>query len=76
MAKNIGRWRPLLIKKKDHLKNIEFVMECPRHLVPVQGHQRTVKLLLEASMLFPGTYADTAAILQGPEYTPPAEQPA
>jgi hypothetical protein len=66
MAENISRWWCLLIKDKDHLKNIEFVMECPRHHVAFQGRQETIKRLLEASALFRGTYATTAAILQGP----------
>jgi hypothetical protein len=72
MDENLGRWWPLLIREKDHLKNIEFAMDCPRHLVIFQHRQKTIKRLLEASMLFAGTYATTAAILQGP---PPDPEP-
>jgi hypothetical protein len=71
-AKNIGPWWPL-IKEKDHLKNIEFVTGCDPHHAVFQDHQKMVKLLLEASMLFPGSFADTAAILQRPP--PPADEP-
>jgi hypothetical protein len=75
MAQNLLRWEGLLIKEEHHLKNIEFVMDCSRRAVLWQDRQKTIKLLLEASMLFPGTYATTAAILQGPPYAPPADQP-
>jgi hypothetical protein len=64
MAENLHRWLSRLIKGKDHLKNIEFAMDCPRHLVLFQDRQKTIKRLFEASMLFTGTYAATAAILQ------------
>jgi hypothetical protein len=58
------------MSEKNHLKNIEFAMDCPRHLVLFQDRQETVKRLLEAAALFRGTYATTAAILQGPPSDP------
>jgi hypothetical protein len=68
------RWGPLLIKGKDHLKNIAFAMDCPDlRVLLLQDRQKTIKRLFEASMLFTGTYATTAAILQGP---PPDPEPA
>jgi hypothetical protein len=73
VAENIGKWLPRL-KEKHHLKNIAFAMDCRPdfEVLFMQDRQKTIKLLLEASMLFTGTYATTAAILQGP---PPDPEP-
>jgi hypothetical protein len=64
---NILGWVPLLIKEKDHLKNIQSVMGCPRKHVGLQSRQETIRRLLEASALYRRAYAITAAILQGPK---------
>jgi hypothetical protein len=78
VAENIGKWLPRL-KEKHHLKNIAFAMDCRPDfgVLFMQDRQKTIKRLLEASMLFTGTYATTAAILQGPppDPEPTADQP-
>jgi hypothetical protein len=72
MANLLGKLSRLM-KEEGHLKNIEFVMDCPRHHIPLLDRQKTRQLLLEASMLFPGTYAATAAFLEQPDPPPTAD---
>ena len=73
MGESLGRWWCLLTKKDR--QNIEFAMDCPAHLVSFQDRERVIERLLEASMLFRGTYASTAGKLQGPPCVPLADPP-
>jgi len=55
MAENIGRWWLRLTEEGElekHRKNIEFAMDCPRHLVSLQCHQTTLQRLREAACSF------------------------
>jgi hypothetical protein len=73
MGENLGRWWCRLTKKDR--QNIEFAMDCPAGHVLFQDRERVIERLLEASMLFRGTYATTAAKLQGPPCVPLADPP-
>jgi hypothetical protein len=69
MDENLLRYMPHLTKQD--LRNITWVMECSDREVPLLNRQRTRTLLLEASKLFPGSYANTAGKL----HCPSADQP-
>jgi len=72
MAENILKWLPLLIKYR---QDIAWAADCSRDAVPLLGRQRAIKALREASMLYRSSYGIIARILEGPPYTPPADQP-
>jgi hypothetical protein len=58
MGENLMGKLPKLLQGEGHLKDIQWVWDdCPRDLVPFKDRQETLKLLLEASMLFRGTWA-------------------
>jgi hypothetical protein len=71
MAENILKWLPLLIPYR---RDIAWAADCSEGTVPFLDHQRAINALLEASELFSGRYATIARILQGPPYTPSADQ--
>ena len=63
MGKNLLTLAPRLVNTQ-HEQNIAWVWDCPRDFVFLRNRQKTIERLLEASMLFRGSYAATAAILQ------------
>ena len=69
MGENLLKCLPRLTQQD--LENITWVMECSDDEVPVLNRQRTRTLLLEASKLFRGSWANTAGKLQCPS----ADQP-
>jgi hypothetical protein len=59
MDENLMRYMPHLTKQD--LQNITWVRECSDDAVPLLNRHRTRTLLLEASKLFGGSYANTAS---------------
>jgi hypothetical protein len=69
MGENLLKYMPRLTQEDLH--NIAWVRDCSVDAVPLSNRQRTRTLLLEASKLFPGSWANTARKLQCPS----ADQP-
>jgi len=72
---NILGWLPLLTKYPKYRRDFAWAADCSENAVPFLGRQRALKAVREASMNFRSSYGTYARILEGPPYTPPADQP-
>ena len=72
MAENILKWMPLLIP---YWRDIAWAADCSERAVPLLDRQWAIETLFEAGREYRADYATVARILQGPPYTPPADQP-